>query len=266
MRLHILLMSFCAAFSMAPFDRPLASERIGLDRDGGSPSRPNFREARDTYEALPEGERTIASLALIAMGDLNTPMWLEFNGKHYDGIARFQSDQGLPATGILTPATLTRLKDLGVEVLKSWGLKLIDHPTAESQLIVPMGFGMVSAPSSHGLIFDNPDHSMSVDHAYYPGSTLAEMFENLTLPKTGTHIGYKALQPFLFDVGGETENTRFFSRYMSLPNGKGIVGFILTWNAGKYPQGDRVAAFMANFLGRQRSDAVQADDETPPAK
>jgi Putative peptidoglycan binding domain len=266
MRLLILIVSFCVTFSMAPFERTLASERIELERDGASPSRPHFREARAVYEALPEGERAIASLALVAMGDLNTPMWLEFNGKHYDGIVRFQSEQGLPATGVLTPETLARLKGLGVGILKSWDLKLIDHPTAESQLIVPMGFGLVSASSSHGLVFDNPDRSMSIDYAYYPGSTLAELFANLTSPKTGTRIGYKALQPFLFDVAGETENAHFFSRYMSLLNGKGVVGFTLTWNAVKYPQGDRVAAFMANFLARERSDAAQAEDETPPAK
>ena len=232
------------------------------------PARPYFAQAEAVFEGLAPRDRNEIFLELMASGDYNAMVSTEFGARLYDATVSFQVNHGIEPTGIMTPETVAALSTVGGRIFNSWGFQFLDHPFAMASLAVPSRFGLVRSATQHGFAMENRTRTLSLDFAFFPDSesNLGEIFGRLTRPVPGRRYDYKVIRPTFFAIAGSSDGSATYSRYIVTTGG--IAGFTLSWSTSAFPNGNRVAAVMANELYPQHmvSDTGQSADlfDVPP--
>jgi serine protease Do len=91
---------------------------------------PPYQAATAEFSKLPMDVRYEIQMLLISAGYSNFVSTDQFSSKVFDAIARFQINNGLTATGILTPDQFKVLHGEADPVLSAWGLQMVNLPNS----------------------------------------------------------------------------------------------------------------------------------------
>lgn len=223
---------------------------------GSSPSvlaRPHtFYQAQQVFErALPLGERLTIQVLLIAAGYTNAVPTAGFSTRTFQAIQRFQADAGYESNGILAPAQVTRLLELGMPLLNSWGFQKVVHPYRPVALWIPLGIGLTVGQNASGLHYRDPRERLFVDFVSVPNKALEGVMDEIAQSsrKSGAIVHFAINKDGWFVVSSTTsDGADHYYRYHQ--DGTSVTGFALEWrNANGDLHGERIAVLMSASLG-----------------
>ena len=230
-----------------------------------SPAAADFEAAKSHFQLLPEERRATIPLMLIATGYYNGMSTGEFNTRIYQGITRFQRDNGFAATGALNEAAGKLLNLRGAQLLDTWGMEETIHPAASAKLFVPLK--LLEPATRHGsqVNYEAADGSLSVNLSRVDSSDqdLTQLHALLSTSNSERQVGYNVIRANFFAVAGSYRGRDYYSRYHPVDGGS--VGFTLAWDKARVPYGDRIAVLMSNlfFTGLTPSVAAQPTPDAP---
>jgi S1-C subfamily serine protease len=218
----------------------------------GAPQRdPGYQAAENAFQSTYNAEQRIfIQISLIAAGYLNGVPNENFNHRVFDAIQHFQTENGLPATGIVNKAGAERLMSVAVPMLNRWGFQTVSHPLRRIPIWMPMGLGLVATRNEFGLHYEDPQHRLVIDFTTVPNVVIVKNFVALVnnIISAGGVIHYKVLKDSWFVISsslpGGIDN---YFRYHR--DGSNVTGFTLSWiNSNGNVSAERIAVLMSASL------------------
>lgn len=226
---------------------------------------PAYYQAQQVFEGgLPLEQRLTVQVLLIAGGYTNAVPTARFSTRTFQAIQRFQADTGYEPDGILTPAQITRLIEVGMPLLNAWGFQKVVHPYRPVILWIPLGVGLTVQQNGSGLHYRDPMDRLFIDFVSVPNKTVDDVMNEIVLAgrRSGAVIHFSARKDDWFVVSSTTrDGADHYYRYHQ--DGASVTGFALEWrNANGDVHGERIAVLMSAALGSAMGGPPLID---PPA-
>jgi Putative peptidoglycan binding domain len=116
------------------------------------PKAPAFVQSEQAFNSLPIDTRITFQVLLTAEGYWPAVPNVNYSGRLYDAVRRFQSDHGFRPTGMLNAAELDKLLDVATPMLKMWEFQGVGHPDRGRPIWVPVGLGLQVERVNGGII------------------------------------------------------------------------------------------------------------------
>ncbi len=220
-----------------------------------------YQAAAAEFPKLPLDLRYEIQMLLISAGYSVSVSTDQYNTKIFDAVARFQSRNGFPGTGVLTVDQFKLLHKEADPVLTTWGLNVVHHPESGLPLWVPARLGLVEKRSESGLDYEAPNQNISILFHQLRSADLATTYRNLlsTIETKHLAVKYQLLKGDFFVISTSEPPNEAYRRYHRTPSG--IVGFSLFWHTNAPIYGDRLSALMSDLF---RSAVTFSQSRTPP--
>ncbi|MEN3929717.1 serine protease [Microvirga sp. W0021] len=164
-RLSVILLSFFILLIVVPL------QAQNSDR--------NFAAAKEYYDDAPEELKSITQSLLLASGYRRGLTMTEFTPELYKAIRAYQADNGLKVSGVIDSSFLNKLLDTGIDYLKKWDFKEIQHPMAEARLVIPFGLGLSTQRDRKYLYYKNKKNDFVITFTREDNTTLKFYFDFL---------------------------------------------------------------------------------------
>ena len=200
-------LAFGQAADMGPLSGPGARPAAKVD--------PAFQAAEKAFLALDVAERKAIQTDLIWAAKFAGSPSGDFGPLTFAAIRRFETENKLPVTGILTAPARTRLAAEAEARRKAAGFALQSDPVSGMKIGLPALLRAKTAPNNLGASrWQDKDEKATVDLSVYKREDeLPQLFERGIDPKVkGRKITYKLLRPDFFVITGETATGKFYRR------------------------------------------------------
>ena len=229
----------------------LASLLIAIDFASAANSPQSYAAAQQNYLLqLDLKQKLMLQMFLISAGYLNSVPDKDFNPNTFAALQRFQSDNGLPASGILDNATLKQLINAVTPMLVLWGFRKVTHPSRPVAIWVPLGLGLASKRTDNGLQFEDAQKSLLINFVTFKDVSALLIYNLLleTIAKDGSRIISKEIKENGFVISSKTsDGANRYLRYMQ--DGPNVTGFTLSWNYSRGDfHGERIALLISASL------------------
>ncbi|GLS18731.1 hypothetical protein GCM10007874_17480 [Labrys miyagiensis] len=229
---------------------------------------PGYAEAAQAFASQNIEQRVRLQTALDAAGfTANVPNTL-FSVRLFNQISQFQSANGFPGTGIITPEQQARLDAITNPLFAQWGFRSIPHPDVGAHLWVPMGLGLTVSRNADGLRFEDPRGRVVLDYGYFPSTSLEASFSAWmnVLKSGGDQIGYSVARPDFFAITAENGPKSSYIRFHRY--GTGTLGFMFMFdNTDTELHGDRLENLISASMWSQltpRAPFIPLPNVYPP--
>lgn len=228
---------------------------------------PAFQAAEKAFLALNINERKAIQNDLIWAAKFAGSPTGDFGPLTFAAIRRFETENKLPANGILTAAARERLRAQADIQRKATGFALQTDPKSGMKIGLPALLRAKTAPNNLGASrWQDKDEKATVDLSVYKREDeLPQLFERGIDPKVkGRKITYKLLRPDFFVITGETEGGKFYRRVEKSEKGD-IRGFSIGYDKKMASAIDPfVVAIAATFDPFGRSGGAPASSPSAP--
>ncbi|WP_246683916.1 serine protease [Labrys sp. KNU-23] len=207
---------------------------------------PGYSDAAQAFAALSLDQRVRLQTSLNAAGFWPAVPNSVFGLRLYTAITQFQSSNGLPPTGIVTPDQQQRLDSIANPLFGQWGFRSIAHPDVGVHLWVPMGLGLVAQRTPDGLRYEDPRGRVVLDYGYFPSTSLESSLSAWlnVLRSGGDQIGYSVAKRDFFVITAENGNKSSYIRFHRY--GAGSLGFMFLFdNTNMELHGDRLETLIS---------------------
>lgn len=213
---------------------------------GAAPAHADYREARDTFDALTRSERTAVTLGLIAEGDFEGMAVQGFTPRLYRAIRDFERREGFIADGVLEPGQLQRLEEVAEAFYQQLGARYYDHRETGARLLVPRGLFDDEKQTPEGLLFTRRDGMLSLVFLSFPASerSYEALWATLSAEGADKRVIYDRRFDSRFVVTGFFRNSKFYT--MMARDGRNTTGFTFSWGAPFEDLGRKISTFLAN--------------------
>ena len=181
----------------------------------------DFETAGKQYAAMTEEQKATLTLSLIATGDFNGLYSPRYSKALHGAIESFQTREGFPPTGILTPEQQESLRKRAESFLRPLGLKQYAVGPSGASLLVPRALFDSELSYGPGYSFEREDGTLSLVFEHYSGeqTPFKELYKRFTTSSGGRKVTYSTLQPQYF-VSSGTYRGRFYYSWVSIiPSG-----------------------------------------------
>ena len=226
---------------------------------------PGFEMAQAAYESMYSIDQRIRfQVLMIAAGYYNGVPNENFNLRLFKAIQTFQSENGIPADGVVDKLLVDRLLANASPMLDQWGFRSISHPTRRATIWVPIGLGLRGNRNEAGLAYTDPRERLRLDFTTVPGLAIGQNYVALqnALISEGARFHYKVTKGDWFAISATTSDGRdHYLRYHQ--DGSNVTGFTLSWNNAKgNVAGERIAVLVSASLWSNLTGAAFID---PPS-
>jgi S1-C subfamily serine protease len=220
---------------------------------------PELSKATDQYNELSTDARIRFQVLLTAAGYWNAVPNVSFSKRLFSATARYQSDHGWDATGILSEDQLQTLANEARPLVGLWGFKKVKHPHANVSIWVPFGLGLNPTRDEYGISWRASEPAASIAFPSYSGLNIdaAHTIRLGSVQKDGDKIHYTVKKPdfFVISASDEIKGIDYYIRYQK--SGAGTVGFELYWSREDAQHHfERVATLMSGSLWASSTGAA----------
>ena len=188
---------------------------------------------------------------MIAAGYLNAVPTEEFSLRLFNGLQRFQADNGLIQTGGFNNETIDRLAKAAEPMLRMWRFQEVAHPRRATKIWMPTGMGLRREVSETGLFFTEPSGRISASFNAFDGVPLDPAYNTLLqrILGKGGRVHYKVMKDGWFVISAtDADGVDAYYRYHQ--DRQGTTGFAVFWNNSRgNVSGERIAILMSASLG-----------------
>ncbi|WP_162003405.1 serine protease [Microvirga tunisiensis] len=210
---------------------------------------PIYRAAASEWSSLDAYQRVRLQVYLTAAGYWPAVPNQDFSMRLFEAMSQFQSDHGMPRTGILNEQQLDMLIQAAEPILRTWGMGEITHPTRRVSIWAPLGLGLVQKRVKDGVEYTDPQKRVFLGFKYLENVGLKEVHDYLLQQAIadGSVVQYEVLRKDFFVVSVYKDGLTRYMRYHR--DGNGLLGFVFGWNdAGAQIYGERIVTLISASL------------------
>ena len=111
----------------------------------------NYLAAEQSFNSLNLHQRILLQVLLTSAGYWDAVPNKDFSHRLFQALIRFESENGFTPNGVIDGTQVTRLVNVGSEMLAFWGFQKVTHPTRGHSIWIPMGLGLQVTTNEFGL-------------------------------------------------------------------------------------------------------------------
>ncbi|WP_313899354.1 serine protease, partial [Methylobacterium sp. E-065] len=213
-----------------------------------------YEVAAAAFQALPIDQRIRLQVLLTATGQQVAVPNVDFSKRLFETVMRYQSQSGLPVSGVIDEEQAAGLMREATPLLRTWGFRTASHPSRGRTIWVPFGLGLREERTGSGSTWTDPAKRVTLSYIATP-SALEDGYraalERLT--GDGARINYKVLRPDFFAISASgTDGLDWYMRFHR--DGGGTLGFFLAWKTAETDlHMERVAVLVSGSLAASMS-------------
>lgn len=215
-----------------------------------------YEVAAAAFESQPVNERIRLQVLLTATGHQVAVPNVDFSKRLFETVVRFQSQSGLPVTGVIDEGQATALMSEATPLLRIWGFRAAAHPYRGHPIWVPFGLGLREERTGSGVTWTDPAKRATLTYIATP-SALEDGYRAALerLAGDGARVNYKVLRPDFFAISASgTDGLDWYMRFHR--DGAGTLGFFLAWKSAETDlHMERVAVLVSGSLAASMSGA-----------
>jgi hypothetical protein len=215
-----------------------------------------YETAAAAFRNLSVDERIRLQVLLTATGHQVAVPNVDFSKRLFETILRYQSQSGLPVTGVIDDGQAAGLMREATPLLRTWGFRERAHPDRGHPIWVPLGLGLREERTRSGLVWN--DFAKRVTLSYI--STLSPLEDGYRaalerLAGNGSRVNYKVLRPDFFAISASGgDGLDWYMRFHR--DGAGTLGFFLAWKTAETDlHMERVAVLVSASLAASMTGA-----------
>lgn len=224
------------------------------------PAQAGFDESRAWFEALAPETRATTQTNLTLLGFYGYLVDGRFGNGTFQALTRFQRNQGLPATGVLSDDDLHQLTNLAADVYTGLGMDLVRDREGQAVLVMPVGLLTERHPIQRGNSYSTPDGGIALQTSRRPigEKPFQALFDELRLPRDGRSVTYSHYSDDRFVISGKVGGRSFYTMFQNA--GTDSVGYSLSWTADHDERASMLAVFIASHFTALRYTPVETGD------
>jgi serine protease Do len=214
-----------------------------------------YVEAEAVFKRMSPEERVYVQTLMAAAGYWNAVPNLDFSGRIFEAVKRFQAEIGREQNGRLEAPELVQLERSAAPLIRKWGFRQVRHPDRPISIWVPFGLSLNLSKDKFGLNYKSEDGNFALSFNLFEYLELAST-HNMTLTdkrEKGDNIHFYVLRPDFYVISSSTmSQVDRYERYQR--NGAGIIGFNQSWrNSASEIRAERIATLISASLWAQHN-------------
>lgn len=198
-----------------------------------TPGPARYEVAASAFNGLQIDQRLRLQVLLTATGQQVAVPNVEFSKRLFETVVRYQSQNGLPVTGVIDDAQSAGLLREATPLLRAWGFREAFHPTRGRRIWVPFGVGLGAENTDGGILWKDPDRRVVLSYVAVP-DTLEVGYRSALerFARDGTRVTYKVIRPDFFAISASGgDGMDWYIRFHR--DGAGTLGFFLIWKSAE---------------------------------
>lgn len=211
-------------------------------------ARADFSLSQAWFVQQDAAERLLIQSDLILLGHYNRLVDGTFGPGTYNALIDYQSSQGVPADGVLSPATLKKMHAEADAAASRLGLFFVEEERSDTAIPVPQNVLQIQKDTDRGRSFTSEDGGIELQTIRRSSldTTFDALFAKLSAKNRTRQITYTTYSDRQFVVSGTDTGRRF---YLLFQNSSGTFrGFSLSWLPARESDAQVVAALLASYF------------------